>query len=251
MVTNSGPGSLRAGRIAVLLLMTLVAPIVLRAADHSSQQFSSKSMTVEWQTAARWRRRIGSTPGTIVIKPDVIRFEPKRGNPLAWKYEEIQSFYVSARHLVITGYANRGWHFPGVRNFRFGFDQAMPPAIAAWLAERVGKPSRNADVGHGAAVATLGAHHRARWSGTNGILQFRDVGIDYVTGSPGDGRSWRWADIQTVANPDPYHFRVAGFQEIYDFDLKQPMPRRLFDEIWDRIYARRLQLAVGNGGDHP
>ncbi|MGH9454533.1 MAG: hypothetical protein ACRD2O_11260, partial [Terriglobia bacterium] len=113
--------------------------------------------------------------------------------------------------------------------------------------EQVGKPSRNADVAHGAAFATLGARHRTRWSGTNGVLQFRDSGIDYVTRRPGDGRSWRWADIQTTANPDPYHFRVAGFQEIYDFDLKQPMSQTLFDRLWDFVYGRGLQLGVKSG----
>jgi len=152
--------------------------------------------------------------------------------------------------MVITGYTNRHWRLPGTQSFRFDLKEAMPPGVAARLSESVDKPSRNADpLARAAAFASLAARHSRRGAGTNGVLRFLDTGIDYVTASDGDSRSWRWADIQTIAKPDPYHFRVAGFREIYDFNLKQPMSRQLFDCVWDRVYARRLQLAIGKGGD--
>jgi hypothetical protein len=85
--------------------------------------------------------------------------------------------------------------------------------------------------------------------GSSGTLRFRDDGIDYVTENGRDGRSWRWADIQTLGNPNPYEFRVTGYREIVEFDLKQPMPRDLFERVWDRFYGKGLNLSRGHA-DH-
>ena len=61
----------------------------------------------------------------------------------------------------------------------------------------------------------------------------REDGIDYVAADGRDGRSWRWSDIQTLANPNPWEFRVTAYREIVEFDLKRPLSRELFDRLWD------------------
>jgi hypothetical protein len=66
-------------------------------------------------------------------------------------------------------------------------------------------------------------------------LRLRDDGIDYLTEGR-DSRNWRWADIQTIANPNPYELRVTAYREIVEFDLKQPLSRSLFERIWDQLY---------------
>ncbi len=79
------------------------------------------------------------------------------------------------------------------------------------------------------------------------MLRLRDMGIDYVSSDGRDSHSWRWSDIQTIANPDPYSFRITAYREIAEFELKQPLPRELFDQLWDRLYARDLNLSAGKG----
>jgi hypothetical protein len=89
------------------------------------------------------------------------------------------------------------------------------------------------------------------WSGgSNGTLRLKDSGIDYVTENGRDSRAWRWADIQTLANPNPYELRVTGFREIVEFDLKQPLSRELFERMWDYLYAAGLNLGSATGGEH-
>jgi hypothetical protein len=89
------------------------------------------------------------------------------------------------------------------------------------------------------------------WAGgSNGTLRLKDSGIDYVTENRRDSRTWRWADIQTIANPNPYEFRVTGFRDTVEFDLKQPMPRVLFDLLWDHLYASGLNLSAAEGEGH-
>jgi hypothetical protein len=101
-----------------------------------------------------------------------------------------------------------------------------------------------------AAIKEIPAHHRVWSGGSSGTLRFKDDGIDYVTESGRDGRSWRWADIQTLANPNPYELRVTAFREIAEFELKQPLSRDLFERMWDRLYAIGLNLSAGHNDLH-
>jgi hypothetical protein len=96
-----------------------------------------------------------------------------------------------------------------------------------------GKPNRNADPDPRApSFASIPAKHERPFRGSNGELRFSAGGIDFITAVAGDARAWRWADIQTVANPDPYHFRVAGYLETYEFELREPMSAQSFDRLW-------------------
>jgi len=83
----------------------------------------------------------------------------------------------------------------------------------------------------------IAAHHRTLTHGTNGVLRFRGDGIDYVTSTAGDSRSWRWADLETVSNPDPWHLFVFGYRDTYAFDLKQQISRKMLNHISDEIWA--------------
>ncbi|HUZ95961.1 MAG TPA: hypothetical protein VMU57_13720, partial [Edaphobacter sp.] len=104
-------------------------------------------------------------------------------------------------------------HLPGVERFRFHLDRAVPPEVAAELARDAQRPSQNAVPNPASQGIVIPAHHRTLTGGTNGTLRFRDGGIDYVTNAAGDSRSWRWADLQTLSNPDPYHLLIFGYRD--------------------------------------
>jgi hypothetical protein len=202
--------------------------------------------------AARWRHGLKKTSGMLTFTDSGVEFRPAHGTPLRWSFVEIQTFSFSPHRLVLTGYENRKWHLHGERSFRFDLESPVPPAVAAELARRVGKPVENgAPDAHAPAFATLPARRRTRGGGTNGVLRFRDSGIDYVTQSDRGARSWRWTDIETLANPDPYHFRVGAYRETFEFELKQPMSKELFDRLWNDLYARDLTGVNPNGGVRP
>ena len=204
----------------------------------------SLAQTVQWQTPARWHRTLKkSEPGTLALNADGVEFRSAKFSQ-RWNYIEIHTFDLSQRELTLLTYQNRHWHEPGERPFRFTLGEAMPPEIVAEFTERVEKPLRNwIPTAKTAALAEIPAHHRVWSGGSNGTLRLTQDGIDYITENGNDSRTWRWVDIQTVANPDPYEFRVMGYREIVDFDLKQPLPRALFEQIWDRLYAAGLNLS--------
>jgi hypothetical protein len=211
----------------------------------------AQTSAAEWNTSARWHRSLKkAVPGTLVIDKDGVEFSSAKFTQ-RWAYVEIQSFDLSTRELTITGYQNRHWHEPGEQRFQFTLSEPMPPEIAAQFTTRVGKPVRNGiPLPGAAAVAEIPAHHRMWSGGSNGTLRLKDNGIDYVTENGRDGRTWRWADIQTIANPNPYELRVMAYREIVEFDLKQAMPRDLFEILWDHLYAAGLDLSASGGHEH-
>lgn len=194
---------------------------------------------LNWGSSARWRHGLKKTSGTVSIADSGIDFQAANGFQLRWQFQDVQTFDLSPRHLTVTGYENRRWDLPGERRFSFDLASAVPPAVADALSERIAKPAVNGVPDPKApAFAALGARHQTRGGGTNGVLRFRKSGIDYVTRSGRGARDWRWADIQTLAFPDAYHFRIGGFREIFEFELKEPMSNELFDRLWNDVYAR-------------
>ena len=126
---------------------------------------------------------------------------------------------------------------PGVARYRFDLNQAIPPPIAAELTRGVLRPSQNTVPYPSLQGTLISVHHRTLTGGTNGVLRLRDDGIDYVTSSGADSRSWRWADLQTVSNSDPWHLFVFGYRDTYEFDLKEEISRKMFNRISDEIWT--------------
>ncbi|HEV2381470.1 MAG TPA: hypothetical protein VG206_16950 [Terriglobia bacterium] len=205
---------------------------------------------LNWQSSARLHHGLKATPGNLILSGDGIEFRPdKERFSHRWLYSDVETFDLTPRRLVITDYQNRRHHMPGERRFRFDLANSLPPAVAAQLAQRVGKPVRNGDPDlEETSLVTIPARHGTRFGGTNGTLRFRDEGIDYVAAGGEGSRSWRWSDLQTLANPDPYHFRIGGYRDIFEFELKQPMSRQLFERLWDRLYASDLNISLTGGG---
>jgi hypothetical protein len=223
----------------LVILMVLLAP---PSASPASGDF-------HWESKARLRGRWGSTHGALVLTEHGVEFRPIKGPILRWPYVQIKSVVLSTpRRLKLTIYENKGWHRPGDREFRMEMSDPVAPGVAQELISRTAKPSINGIPDPKASdFASIPARHRTSSGGTNGELRFREVGIDYVVAGERDSRSWRWSDIQTLANPDPYHFRVGGFLETFDFELKQPMMQELFDRLWDFVYARDFKETPEKG----
>ena len=204
-----------------------------------------------WQAPASWHRILKKdVPGTLVLDDAGVEFRSPKFNQ-RWVYVDIHSFDLSTRELTLESYQNRPWHAPGERRYQFTLAEPMPPEIAAQLTEHVGKPVRNGIPLPSVAVLSEIPAHRRMWSGgSNGTLRLKDTGIDYVAEDGRDSRTWRWADIQTIANSNPYELRVTGYRETVEFDLKQPLARVVFEQVWDRLYAADLNLSTDGGEEH-
>jgi len=212
---------------------------------------ASPAQSGQWQTPALWHRLLKkAVPGTLVLDDDGLEFRSAKFNQ-RWAYVDLHSFDLSAKELTLTSYQNRPWHEPGELSFHFTWIEAMPPEIAAQFTELVGKPVRNSiPLPSVAVLAEIPAHRRIWSGGSNGTLRLKDSGIDYVTKDGRDSRTWRWVDIRTIANPNPYELRVTAYRETVEFDLKQPLARVVFEQVWDRLYTADLNLTADELGAH-
>lgn len=236
--------------LAVLFLFAGFLPAHSRSIPKPVPNTDRGTAMLRWQTPARWRHGLfRKTSGVLAINESGLAFRPTRGSPLLWSFEQIQTFDLSPHSLVVIGYQNRHWPFHGEREFRFDLESAIPPDVAAALARGIGKPSKNGVPNpDAAAMAAIPARHRTLLGGTNGTLRFQEAGMDYVTLSGRGARSWRWADIETVALADRYHFSVYAYRETFVFELKQAMSQKLFDWLWNQVYGHGLAgLSTENG----
>jgi hypothetical protein len=211
----------------------------------------AQAPAADWKAPARWHRSLKkAVPGNLVIDQDGVEFSSAKFTR-RWAFVEIHTFDLSAQELTLTSYQNRHWHEPGEQRFQFTVSEPIPAGVAAQLTERVEKPVRNGvPLPSVAALSEIPAHHRMWSGGSNGTLRLKDDGIDYVTENGRDSRTWRWADIQTIANPNPYELRVMADREILEFDLKRPLARDLFEFMWDHLYAAGLNLSASGGHEH-
>ncbi len=201
-----------------------------------------------WQTPARMRKSIGSRAGMLRIDSEGIQFQPVKGKEYRWPYIEIKTFDLSSKTLILQGYQNKSLHRPGEKSFRFELTNPLPSPVAAELARRVAKPTRNGDPDPKLdSFASIPVHHHRNFGGSNGTLRFSEGGIDYVTAA-GDARSWRWADLETLSNPDPYHLIVFGYRDAYTFDLKEPLSQVFLNRLTDQINSHNA-AEPGQGPD--
>lgn len=201
-----------------------------------AQETSPGPSPTAWRSWAKLHKTFGKTKGEIVIGDEGIRFQAQEGPASDWRFVDIQTFSLQPQSLVIKTYKNRAHHMPGVQRFHFEFTQNVPPEVATKLARGVPRPSQNGIPNPALpSLAEIPVHHRTNAGGTSGTLRFREDGIDYLTSSRGDSRSWRWADLEILSALSPYTLFVSGYRETFTFDLKKPVPHSVVDRSTNAI----------------
>jgi hypothetical protein len=228
--------------LSVSLLVCVPQAVAQNPQDRD--RVSARQIVIHWESPARLHKAIGTDKGSLKIGEEGIEFRSLKGRIDKWPFIEVQTFRLSPNALTIQTYQNRHHHFPGMQRYRFDLGQAVPPALAAELSHLILRPSQNAVPDPVSVAIAIPAHHRTLTGGTNGTLRLSDDGIEYVTGARGDSRNWRWDDLETLSNPDPFHLLVLGYRDTYSFDLKEPLPRSTFYHLVDALDA---QVAADSG----
>lgn len=224
------------GLILALLLVSSGGAQITPLATRTQSAANAAQLTA-WESPARLRAALGGMPGTLRIGSQGIDFLPNKGANTHWSFNQIESLDLEKNRVVLLSFDNRKWPLPGTRRFDLRVKNEITATVAWSLTEKIARPVRNGIPDHDAPADTVIAVRRSKhYGGSNGLLRIRQQGIDYVTAQPGQSRSWRWLDIQTLSDPDPYHLFVFGYRDTYAFDLKDALPREAFnhasDEIW-------------------
>jgi hypothetical protein len=230
--------------LALSAVLWVVPPQGSAQKAQGSPQVTPRQGVLPWESPAKLHKAIGRETGDLKIGDEGLEFRSSKGCTETWPYVEVQTVLLLPRALTIETYQNRKHHLPGLQRFSFDLGQTIPPEIAAELSRQIQRPSKNAVPDPASQDVVIPAHHRTLTGGTNGTLRLSDSGIDYVTGARGDSRSWRWADLQTLSDPDPFHLLVFGFRDTYTFDLKEPLPQSLFYRLVDALDAHNASETV-------
>ncbi|MBW4040333.1 MAG: hypothetical protein HIU91_16035, partial [Acidobacteria bacterium] len=233
-----------------MIAAAILSVVLAKFANGQALPRESKAKSVEaqspnaklvgaWESPAQlYHASIGKTLGTLRIGAQGIEFVPTKGTSVHWTFAQIKQLDIDTHRLVLIGYDNRKWPLPDTRRVELRFKNDIPATVAGSLTAKIARPVRNGIPDPDARADTVIAVRRSKhYGGSNGFLRIRQQGIDYVTTQPGQSRSWRWQDIQTVSNPDPYHLFVFGYRDSYAFDLKDSLTRQVFNHISDEIWT--------------
>jgi len=220
--------------------------------QNANDRSQNSSPPLVWESPARLRNGIGGgTRGTLRTDSRGVEFVPFKGAISRWNFTEIMDLDLQRHQVVLIAYDNRGWHLPGTQRFKFEVKDEITPPVAASLTKEMRRPVRNRVTDSNASAVTVIAVRRSgQFRGSNGFLRIRQQGIDYVTAEPGNSRSWRWMDLQTLSNPDPYHLFVFGYRDTYAFDLKDTLSRELFNHVSDEIWKHNESEMMGSEVTH-
>ena len=117
----------------------------------------------------------------------------------------------------------------------FFWDRVVSSIVTAVLPDAGAPPGRSVPV-----------KLRQRIRGSQGVLQFCDDRLVYVTDRAEHGRAWRPADLRTVYQPNRHRLSIDVYEgggdrtRTFSFDLKQPLPVGFMGSIWQWVHTPSL-----------
>lgn len=205
------------------------------------------AQTAVWEgVRARWWK---DTPGRLEITATGISFTPgprSKQRPVGWPYAGIQQLRLTETELEVLTYRDRVWLAGSDQPYRFKLSgQRETQAIARELSTRLDQRL---------VLALPDTPEHPRWTarvkrlkrlrGSEGELFLGDEGLVYRTAAPGESRTWRWKDLESVSREGPFSLTLTSFERAlthygsrqgFEFQLKEALPEERYDEIWRRI----------------
>lgn len=197
---------------------------------------------------------VGSCEGTLVLENQGVRYETTDSEDArVWSYADIKQFQIEPpSRIKVYTYEDRKWRLGADKVFQFDWEDEKvtpeqvyeylkhrtPLPIAAWL-----RPSETGRVRFEFPVKHLG-----NWRGRQGRLLFTDEAVILESAEPGASRVWRYEDLEGVASGGVYDLSLATYEQqrfqygsrrVYNFQLKQPMPRETYDELWRFVNGKK------------
>ena len=176
--------------------------------------------------------------GLLSVSGDVIEFAQK-GRVHRWKLEDIRQLTLGTTQVRVQTYEGH--------NREYVFTQVPPDLAAKWYPVF----SRTMDERFVAALADKQIRPewrvpaklvRLRGSAQGELLVSADV-VVFRAVPETESRSWRIADIESVASAGRFDLTLTTREREFHFDLKQALPEERYDELWRRINrARGLRI---------
>lgn len=170
----------------------------------------------------------------------------------SWDYSNIQQFELSAKRIRVLTYSDNRWKLGVDREYTFtALDGSDFSSAYALLKDRLDQrfvaELADADV---RPIWEISVKHLGRISGSEGLLIVGETRIVYQTGRKGDARTWRYGDIDNIGTSGPFNLTLTTFERArshygsrkdFNFQLKEPLDERKYNELWRRLNLRSNQ----------
>lgn len=220
------------------------ALLILAAAMASAQTFTYE---------VRHEHRHGGTTGTLRVRGDSIAFEEQgkhAEHSREWKYSDIQQLSLSATELRILTYEDQKWQLGRDRDYVFDqlpeeLAKQLYPLFAHNLDQRFIAELADSDV----PLWEMPVKLRHRNGGSEGTLRIGHDRIVYSTDAPGESRTWRFSDIDSISTAGLFDLSITTLERSgwrhsgptdFRFELKQALHEDRYNELWRRINGSHI-----------
>ena len=198
---------------------------------------------------------IKSCTGKLTLDDDGVTFDSERkDHSRHWKYTDIQELRLTPDGIRVLTYEDRRLS-PGERPFEFTMEkypwQAVRDMVAPHLDRRL--VVEHVEETKGVALALFHAEvkHRHLRGGCNGELTFAAENVTFASKEEGHSRTWTYRDIENISSSGPYELTVVTYSgdKNYQFQLKEPLEEKVYNELWRRLYRDRISRLADEAVD--
>ena len=190
------------------------------------------------------KRLAKDRPGRLEFGAEALEFKPVKGEVRRWPYAEIQRLELTTEgELRLTLYRDVRWLADRDERLRFQAKGLTDAAgLARALRERMGERFvARVPLEQGNALWRGGAKLLRGWGGPEGEFVLESTGWRFE--SPERGQSISLEDRLTanVSSTGDLRLSVAASEGLgnYEFQLKTPLPRAVYDAWWQRLNRPR------------
>lgn len=172
-----------------------------------------------------------SCAGVMTIDEHGVSFAGPKEHAWTWQFQDIRQLTVSPEGVTVLTYQGPRRVFRG----------AVPAAnLYPMLRDRMDQRL----------VAALAEEVPGAWSipvkhigpDSQGAIAFGADSIVYSTKTPGESRTWRYSDIDSIASAGPFELTVTTLEREFHFQLKQPLGDARYDELWMQLQRKNGKI---------
>jgi hypothetical protein len=198
-------------------------------------------------------KKAGNT-GKLAITASSISFEetykdgkkPKHPHVWHWDYRDIQQLKMAPKSLTVLTYKDNKWKLGADREYEFDLvsDKTFEAAYGV-LKNRLDQRFVAVIPDHVSNVLwEIPVKHTLRFGGDEGVIQVGPDEIVYKSAKPGESRTWRYQDIDSISTSGPFQLTITtserakthyGDLKGFNFQLKQPLEEARYNELWLRL----------------
>ncbi len=209
-------------------------------------------MAEETRLAVKHDHLLGSCEGQLIFNDTGVRYETKEAkHGRKWTYQDIQQLGIDPQKVTVLTYKDRPRYLGKDERVTFEVTQGrVDDSLRAFLEGKLTRPLMSSVLPEEAAAKyRIPVKHRKAFSGTQGVLELSEHYVIYRTAEQDDARIWRYDELVSIGSTGPYQLRITAMERTggeygggknFVFDLKEKLPERAYDYLWNKINRPRI-----------